>query len=407
MDLHAFDVVPASPARLRQLVEVACFAVFAYAVYLAASYMHGTWLVEPDGGGSATDFVNVWAAGRLALDGNPAAAYDWPTHKAMEVIAVGHPFDGYFGWHYPPPFLFAAAKLALLSYTTAFVVWTFGTFPAYLIAIRAIVGDRVGYLLAAAFPAVLCNFADGQNGFVSAALLGGALLLLIDRPVVAGILLGLLTYKPHLGLLIPVALAAGGHWRAILSAAATALVMVLASWFAFGTETWLAFVLNIGHTSRAFLSDGWADFGKLQTAFGLVRTVGGGEELAWVAQGILAAVVAVVVAVVWRSRIGYDLKAAALAAASLLATPYLYTYDLVVLAVPLAFMFRVSMKKGFLPNELPAIGAVCLLIAVFPFVKVPVGFAAVLVVAALVVGRVSGRTERRRCRETGCDQQSA
>lgn len=63
------------------------------------------------------------------LEGTLAAAYDWPTHKAMEVAALGRPFDDYFGWHYPPPFLFVAAALALVPYTAAFVLWTFGTFP--------------------------------------------------------------------------------------------------------------------------------------------------------------------------------------------------------------------------------------------------------------------------------------
>ncbi len=71
----------------------------------------------------------------------------------------------------------------------------------------------------------------------------------------------------------------------------------------------------------------------------------------------------------------------------MLATPYLYTYDLVVLAVPLAFLFRLGRKRGFLPHEMTGIGIACLLILIFPFVKAPVGFAAVLVVAALIARR--------------------
>src|SRR5579884_4029174 len=178
-----------TPAVLAKPVELACFAlVVAQIVYLAATYAQGSWLVAPDGSGVPTDFVNVWAAGHLALGGHAASAYDWPVHKAVEVGAVGHAFDGYFGWHYPPTFLFVAAALSLLPYTTAFIVWAFGTFPAYLIVIRAIIGERIGYLLAAAFPAVLANFIAGQNGFLSAALVGGTLLLLDRRPIAAGVL---------------------------------------------------------------------------------------------------------------------------------------------------------------------------------------------------------------------------
>ena len=388
--MAVYDISPgrSTDATLARPVELICFAlIVAYAVYLAACYQQGSWLTASDGGGVATDFVNVWAAGKLALAGHPAAAYDWPTHKAMEVAALGHPFDGYFGWHYPPTFLFAAASLALMPYAAAYLVWTVATFPAYLVAVRAIAGERAGYLLAAAFPAVLSNFVVGQNGFVSAALMGGTLFMLVERPILAGVCLGLLTYKPHLGILFPIALLAGGHWRAIVAATITATFMAIASWGAFGTDSWQAFAGNIGHTSQAFLSDGWADFAKLQTVFGFVRTLGLSEPLAWSAQAFAALIAASCVAVLWRSRAAYEIKAAALATGALLATPYLYTYDLVVLAVPLAFLLRLGRARGFLSYEGAGIGAAALLVLMFPFVNAPVGLAAILVVAALIARR--------------------
>ena len=387
MALYELSRARGAGARLARPVELICFAlVLAQAVYLATSYLQGIWIVGP-GGGVPSDFVNVWAAGRLVLEGHPAAVYDWPAHKLVEEAAVGHAFGGYFGWHYPPTFLFVAAALSLLTYATAYAVWVFGTFPIYLAAIRAIVGERTGYLLAAAFPALLANFIVGQNGFLTAGLVGGALVLLPRRPIVAGLLLGLLTYKPHLGLLFPIALVAAGYWRAFFTAAMVAVLMAVAAWFAFGSDTWQAFFANIGHTSQAFLSDGWADWGKLQTAFGLTRMLGGGETLAWAVQGAVALVAAIAIALLWRSRAAYEIKAAALATGAMLATPYLYTYDLVVLAVPLAFLFRLGRVRGFLPHEMAGIGVACLLVLIFPFVKAPVGFAALLVVAALIARR--------------------
>ncbi|MGD0419967.1 MAG: glycosyltransferase family 87 protein [Xanthobacteraceae bacterium] len=387
MALYELSPARGGGARLARPVELICFAlVLAQAVYLATSYLQGIWIVGP-GGGVPSDFVNVWAAGRLVLEGHPAAVYDWRAHKLVEEAAVGHAFGGYFGWHYPPTFLFVAAALSLLTYATAYAVWVFGTFPIYLAAIRAIVGERTGYLLAAAFPALLANFIVGQNGFLTAGLVGGALVLLPRRPIVAGLLLGLLTYKPHLGLLFPIALVAAGYWRAFFTAAMVAVLMAVAAWFAFGSDTWQAFFANIGHTSQAFLSDGWADWGKLQTAFGLTRMLGGGETLAWAVQGAVALVAAIAIALLWRSRAAYEIKAAALATGAMLATPYLYTYDLVVLAVPLAFLFRLGHVRGFLPHEMAGIGVACLLVLIFPFVKAPVGFAALLVVAALIARR--------------------
>jgi hypothetical protein len=387
MALTGISPHQASSAKLARPVELVCFAlVVAYAVYLATSFFTGIWIAGPRGG-VESDFVNVWAAGRLALDGHAAAAYDWPTHKLMEETAVGHGFDGYFGWHYPPTFLVVAAALSLVPYAAAYALWVFGTFPGYLIAIRAIIGDRTGYLLAAAFPAVLANFVVGQNGFLTAALVGGALILLERRPILAGVLLGLLTYKPHLGLLFPVALAAGGYWRAFVTAALVAIVMAAASWLAFGGDTWQAFLGNIGHTSQAFLSAGWADFSKLQTAFGLTRTLGGSEAAAWTVQAAVTLAAAAVITALWHSNAAYDVKAAALVVGALLATPYLYTYDLVLLAVPMAFLFRLGRAHGFLPQDVAGMGLSFLLILLFPFVKAPVGFAAVIVVAALVARR--------------------
>src|SRR4051794_2877077 len=120
-----------SPVLARPL-ELVCIAlVFANATYLLASYLQGIWLVGAEGG-VASDFVNVWAAGKLTLGHEAALAYDWPTHKSIEELAVGHAFDGYFGWHYPPTFLFIAATLAFVPYAPAYVLWLLATFPAYI-----------------------------------------------------------------------------------------------------------------------------------------------------------------------------------------------------------------------------------------------------------------------------------
>ena len=374
--MAVYDVSPAHCEALNKPVELTVFAlIFGQLLYVVASILQGSYL-----GGAPNDFVDVWAAGQLVLHGTPAAAYDWPTHKAMEVAALGHPFSGYFGWHYPPTYLPVAALLARLPYAGAEIFFLFSTFLAYLFCQQRILRRRFDFLLAAAFPAVLANIMAGQNGFLSAALLGGTLLTLNTRPILSGVLLGLLTYKPHLGPLFPIVL--------------IATLAALASWVAFGSETWVAFFASIGHTSHAFLGEGWADFAKQQTAFGLVRTLGGSESLAWIVHSAFALSVTAAVTVLWRSRTDRDVKAAALAAGALLTTPYLYTYDLVVLAVPLAFVWRLGRAHGFLPYELTGIAFACLLVLIFPLVKAPVGFAAVLIVAALIARRAWPSVQR-------------
>jgi hypothetical protein len=188
-------------------------------------------------------------------------------------------------------------------------------------------------------------------------------------------------------LLFPVVLIAAGHWRVFVSAAVTALVVALASALAYGLESWLAFFHWMPRFSQAFLTEGKATWWKLQSIFSLVRYFGGSELLGWTFQWVLTASVAVVLALMWRSRVPYTLKAAALGVGTLLTTPYLFVYDMMVLAIPIAFLVRIGLKRGFRPYELPALGAVVALIGCYMFTGTPTGFGATLLVAVLVLRR--------------------
>jgi arabinofuranan 3-O-arabinosyltransferase len=352
-----------------------------------AAYFSSWWIYDPNGLGIPTDFINVWAAGRLVLDGLPAQAYDWDIQKQIEVAKLGQDFVGYFAWHYPPPFLFVASLLAMLPYSVAYIGWVYVSILPYLAVMRAIVGRNFGFVLALAIPTVLVNSFVGQNGFLTAALIGGTVYLIPIRPVLAGICLGLLTYKPQYGLLFPIVLIAAGHWRVFISAGVTAIAVAFASWLAFGTESWLAFFHWMPQFSQAFLTEGKATWWKLQSIFSLVRYFGGTEHLAWAFQWVLTASVAVVLALMWRSRVPYTLKAAALAAGTLLTTPYLFMYDMMVLAIPVAFLVRIGLKTGFRAYELPALGGALVLITCYIFTGTPTGFGATLIVSSLILGR--------------------
>jgi arabinofuranan 3-O-arabinosyltransferase len=379
-----------SPGRrtgfeLTPAVELACFALcVANLALLAAMFMQGSWLVGADGQPVAADFVNFWAAGRQVLDGHPDLAYVSSIHKAMEAAAVGHGFDGDYPLIYPPTFLFVTTLLALVPYLPAFAAWMLLTFPAYVIGVRRIVGGPRGILLACACPAVASNMAVGQNGFLITALLAGTFTWMERRPILAGCFLGLLSFKPHLGLLFPLVLMADGRWRVIASAATVVALLAGASLLVFGVDTWEAFFRELALVSHAALADGVADLAKLQSLFGVVRVVGGGTNLAWMLQAALTGAVAIALCVLWRSPIAFDLKAAALATGALLATPYLFVYDLAALAVPMAYLLRTGALRG----EVLGLGGACLLIFAFPFVKGPVGLAAVLIVALLIARRV-------------------
>jgi len=392
MAVDAISQVRRAAFELTPTVELACFALgVANLALLAAMFMQGSWLVGADGRPVAADFVNFWAAGRQALDGHPELAYVSPIHKAMEAAAVGHGFDGDYPLIYPPTFLLATTLLALVPYLPAFAAWMVLTFPAYVIGVRRIVGHPTGILFACACPAVVANAAVGQNGFLITALLAGTFTCMERRPILAGCFLGLLSFKPHLGLLFPIVLIAGGRWRVIASAATVVTLLAGASLLVFGVGTWEAFLRELSLVSHAALADGVADLAKLQSVFGVIRVLGGGENLAGMLQAALTGAVAIGLCVLWRSRAAFDLKAAALATGALLATPYLFVYDLAALAVPMAYLLRAGARTGALPGEVLGLGCACLLIFAFPFVKGPVGLAAALVVALLIARRLLAR----------------
>ena len=366
----------------------ACFVLFVVNVsFFPTAYFSHWWIYDPNSLGIPTDFVNVWAAGRLAIEGHAAQAWDWDIQRQVELALLKQDFPGYFAWHYPPPFLFVASLLAQFPYAFAFIGWVSVSFLPYLAVMHAIVGRAFGLVLGVAFPVVLNNALVGQNGFLTAALIGGTLYLIPVRPMLAGICLGLLSYKPQYGLLFPLVLIAASQWTVFFTATAVTLGMVMVSWLAFGTESWQAFFHWMPVFSQAFLVEGKATWWKLQSLFSLVRFFGGSEQLAWALQWILSTTVAVVLAVMWRSRISYALKAAALATGTLLITPYLFMYDMMVLAIPVAILIRVGLKSGFRPYELPALGCAIALIFSFMFLGFPVGLAATLIVAGLIVKR--------------------
>jgi hypothetical protein len=381
-DVAARDAVPAPLLKACLIL-----AVFNVAMLVSLYFAH-EWLVDAEGHLIHTDFVNVWAAGKLALDGHPAQAWDWGIHKQVQVAMLGRDYVGDYAWHYPPPFLFIAMVLAHLSYTHGLVGWAVASFVPYLAMMRGVVGGRFGLIVGAAFPVVLANTMAGQNGFLTAALLGGTLVLMPARPVLSGICLGLLSYKPQYGLLLPLALIAASQWTTFLAAAATTGALALTSWLAFGTESWQAFFHWMPMFSQAFFTEGRATFYKLQSVFGLVRTFGGSEQLAWTFQWIMSCTVLAGVVTLWRSRADYALKAAALAAGTLLLTPYLFLYDMMVLAVPIGFLLRTGLAEGFRRGELATLACAVGLLIAFPFFEAPLGLGSTLIVAAMIVRRI-------------------
>jgi hypothetical protein len=423
--------------RVRLVAAAVMIASAAGFLYLVVTAHSG---VDLQGRPLGTDFSNVYAAGTYVLDGNARAPFDLALQYAREQQIFGTATPIY-GWHYPPYFLFVAAALALMPYGLALAVWQAVTFGLYLLTIRAILGssfpsperggsdrrrrsgegsvaggeesiltptrrplaadlplsgggkmiDPLWLLLAAAFPAVLINIGHGQNGFLTAALFGLALVKLDRAPLLAGVLFGLLVYKPQYGLMIPLVLAATGRWRCFAAAAATVVLLSIVTTFAFGPQVWQAFLDSTRFTRQVALEQGDTGWYKIQSAFAWARMWGAPIPVAYALQGALSVAIAVALTRLWRGDAAYALKAAALCLSAILVTPYSFDYDMTVLAPAIAFLAVDGIARGFGAWEKTALAALWLVPLaarnVAHLTLIPLGVPVMLAVFVLILRR--------------------
>jgi hypothetical protein len=317
-----------------------------YLVMGGVRYLTGDGLLTWDGAPIAPDFLQYYVASEFLHDGRPEAAYV-PEHLfAAERAIVGPTIpNGHFT--YPPTYFFMLAPLALLPYLGALWVWI-AVGVAFLAVALAWFGHRgkawPWFLFC---PAVSINLFAGQNGSISAALLIGALAVIQTQPVIAGILIGLLSFKPHLGIAVVVALVAGGHWRTIGAATATVMVLVLASVLAFGQAPWLGFFDSLGGVREGVEAGAW-EWHRMRSTFAAARQLGLGVTAAWVAQAMVALAALVLLARLWFAESPWPLRAMALLLAVLLVSPYSQFYDFAILVgvFPWLLAYAVEQRPG-------------------------------------------------------------
>jgi hypothetical protein len=350
--LRSGEWLTSARARGYSLILLA-IAVIAVVGWIAVS----DGLIDRNGKPIGTDFSNVYAAGALTWQGRPAEAYEPALQHAAEKAVFAGRDVPFYGWHYPPFFFAVAVLVAAVPYAWGLSIWLVASLAAYLAVIRAILPRPETLLTATAFPAVFINIGHGQNGFLTAALLGGALHWLNRKPWLAGVLIGCLAYKPQFGVLIPIALLAGGRWRTIGAAIATVAALVAISFVTLGAGVWHAFADSMTFTQTVVLEQGGTGWEKIQSVFSAVRMWGAGVHFAYAVQMALALLLAASLAWLWQSDAAFELKASALASGSLLATPYVLDYDLVVLAVAIAFFVRHGIDRGFRSFEISVLAA--------------------------------------------------
>jgi alpha-1,2-mannosyltransferase len=326
-------------------------------------------VLEPTGFQIGRDFLNTWMGGRSAFAGGPAAWFDFTAYNAAVRHITGHPNLPPLFWSYPPQILLFVWPFGLLPYVPAYVLWCLAGLALYVWAAIAGGVDRRHAVFLAVAPAVAVTVFFGQNGFLTAALLIGGLVNLERRPVVSGLLFGILTFKPQFELLLPVLLVMTGRWRTIAAAMATTALLVAVTSIWFGFDVWVQYVQKVVPQQHWLLmtagDHGWP---IVSSAFVNARLIGLPVNWAWAVQALSSGcALAAVVWTYWRRR-DPVLSLALFVTATFLFSPWMFNYDMVVFGFVVALL-RQRKDNGYIDHGL------ALAVWILPVAMVPFGFA--------------------------------
>jgi hypothetical protein len=321
------------------LFAIQCFGLVFNARHSWAKYGHpGGW-----------DFLTFWAASRLTLDGTPLAPYSWPAiEEAAGRLAPHIVLPG--PWFYPPNFLLLVRPLAWLSAPLAYALFVAVTSALFVFLIRRVLPMRHMLVWILAFPGLWLNAAQGQNACLTASLVLAAFLSMEKRPALAGVFIGLLSIKPHLAILFPVALACAGMWTAFAAAAVTAVLFTALSIGVFGLDIVPVFLHGLSE-ANGYIASGVLPWDQTASLFAALRMAHVAAGPAYVAQACEALIAMCAVAWVWRNAKSLEVRATALVAATFMMSPYIYNYDAVWLGVPLALIAARALRDGWLRGE--------------------------------------------------------
>jgi Glycosyltransferase family 87 len=313
------------------------FAAAYGCLYLAVAISRG-W---PQGFG---DSFALWSWGRFVGGHTAAAIYD-PAILRSAQLALGMDAGASYPFAYPPSFMLLVWPLGLLPGWLSLAALIAATLPLYLWATLGRGWRSPALFAALAAPTTAIAIVAGQSGFLAAALLAGGIRLAAGNPVAGGVLLGLLTYKPQLGLLVPIALVAARLWRTLAAAALTAILLVAATSLIFGPAVWPAWVAALPGFSRQFAAESSQIVHLMPTVLAALLQLGVMPAMATPVQWVVAVAVAAIVWALFRSGPG-PLAGAGLLVAALLATPYAFVYDMPVLATAIIWLVAERHRAG-------------------------------------------------------------
>jgi arabinofuranan 3-O-arabinosyltransferase len=340
-------------------------------------------LLTPFEDQNCIDFKWIWLSSHFAAGSFPVRAYDYSAFTAAKAALIGPPECILEHFDNAPGILFFVYPLHLFPYGIAFALWIAATLGIYLMSVYVIVPHRNALIVAFTVLPAWMNIRLGHDGFLTAGLLGLSLAFAETRPKLAGMFLSLLTYKPQFGILFPPALAVSRNWRALVAGTIASAAFAIMATLAFGYEIWPAFMHAVRDRASALNEDP-----KLALPLSSVLSLlwlGVNSKVVWAIQLTIAAVAAGTVCLMWARPYPYALKAAALAAGSLIVSPHVISYDLCILTISAAFFVKDGLARGFLRGERTTL-LMCW-IALYLFIIGPVPLLVCMVMLGLAVRR--------------------
>lgn len=289
--------------------------VAVYLIIYAYWIFSGSGIIDRNNNPIGGDFIGFWAASKIILSGNPSDVYNHEKLFTTEQKITGVPY--LIPIFYPPSYLLLIAPLALLPYFFSLIIWLAITFLLYLLIVRRIAPHPATVWLAIAFPGTFQNLIHGQNGFLTATLLGVGLLWVDRFPFASGILFGLLTIKPHLSVLIPVALIAGRRWKVLIGMITSTVSLMIISAILFGIEPWISFPKRIFFAFK-FIEASAFPLYQMPTTFAAALLAGASATTAKIIHGSVAAISMGITIWLWLRNAPYFLRTSSLALGALI-----------------------------------------------------------------------------------------
>lgn len=282
------------------------------------------------------DFDLFRLIGRMGLNGHMADAYDAAKLGAAQVAAGG----AVQPWAYPPQFDLITMGLALIGPAEGFALFMGLPLLAYVVILWLLSGRRPEVALIVTAPALLITVMGGQNGFVTASLAGGFALLALRGNRLAGLVLGFLAIKPHLGLGLGLWTLFRGRWAMAAGALGVVAATSALATAVLGPAIWGAFLGGLHHTTELLRADGF-HLSRLISIFAALRGLGVGAGPALTVQALASLACAGLIFWAVRRRLGVRAELGLAMLATLMLSPYGFDYDLTFFGLALALLWPV------------------------------------------------------------------